>query len=116
MNGPSVSGLIVLGLVFFGIFWLIRRDGQKVGERMLPALTPDAPRPTTIVRTYRGHNQEDAVRYMRPEADELAGQGYIVSAQSWAAGSWGCGAFLIALILFVILVGILIFAYMLLVK
>ncbi len=36
--------------------------------------------------------------------------------QVWAEGSWGCGAFLVALFLCIFLVGILIFVYLIVVK
>ena len=39
-----------------------------------------------IVRTYRGQNQSWAAKQMALEAPELAGRGYAVAAQSWAAG------------------------------
>lgn len=46
----------------------------------------------------------------------FAAAGYVPVSQSWAPGSWGCGAFLVALLLAFVLVGILVFIYMLLVK
>jgi len=46
----------------------------------------------------------------------MASQGYVPTSQTWAPGAYGCGAFLVALLLCVILVGIVIFIYMLLVK
>jgi hypothetical protein len=54
------------------------------------------------------HYQADAAR--------LASQGYFPVSQSWAPGSYGCGAFLLALLLCVVLIGILVFVYMLIVK
>ncbi len=72
--------------------------------------------PATIVRTYRGKQQADAVTAFRQDAEILAGRGYAPTSQSWAPGQWGCGAFLLALLLAVVIVGILIFIYMLVVK
>lgn len=69
-----------------------------------------------LVRTYKGRTQDVAVAKFRADAERLAKEGYRPSSQSWASGSYGCGAFLVALVLAVILVGILIFIYMLLVK
>ena len=69
-----------------------------------------------IVRTYKARNQDAAARLFEADAARLAQQGYYPVAQSWAQGSWGCGAFLVALLLAVVLIGILIFIYMLLVK
>ncbi len=75
-----------------------------------------APSHQTVVRTYKGHQQSDAVRVFQRDADKMAQHGYFPVSQSWAQGQWGCGAFLIAIVLFVFLIGILIFIYMLLVK
>jgi hypothetical protein len=69
-----------------------------------------------IIRTYRGRQQSDALTAFQRDAAELAKSNYYPTTQSWAQGQWGCGAFLVALLLFVVLVGILIFIYMLLVK
>ena len=71
--------------------------------------------PPIIVRVYRGAQQEDATRDFQVDAANLAQSGYQPTSQSWAAGQWGCGAFLFALLLCIILIGILVFAYMLIV-
>lgn len=68
-----------------------------------------------IVRTYRGSQGECAAAFSR-DAQHMAEGGYYPVAQSWAPGSWGCGAFLLALVLAIVLVGILIFIYLLVVK
>lgn len=46
----------------------------------------------------------------------MAAAGYYPTSQIWTPGAYGCGSFLLALLLCVILVGILIFIYMLIVK
>ncbi len=69
-----------------------------------------------IVRAYKGRSQQDAVSRFQSDATRLAAEGYYPTSQSWAQGSWGCGSFLIALLLCVVLVGIVVFIYMLLVK
>lgn len=68
-----------------------------------------------IVRTYKG-SQSGAASSFQRDAAKLAEQGYFPISQSWAQGSWSCGAFIVALILCFVLVGILVFIYMLLVK
>ena len=73
-------------------------------------------RPRVLIRTYRGHSQADAAVKFRGDAEKLASVGYRPTSQSWAQGSYGCGSFLVALLLAVVLVGILIFIYMLFVK
>jgi hypothetical protein len=72
--------------------------------------------PPTIVRVYRGSQQSDAVRIFDKDASELARFGYQPIRQSWEAGRWGWRAFVVALLFAVILVGLLMFLYMLVVR
>jgi hypothetical protein len=69
-----------------------------------------------IVRVYKGQSQADAVAKLQLDAARLSTQGYFPTTQSWAQGSWGCGSFLVALLLCIVLIGVLVFIYMLLVK
>ncbi len=46
----------------------------------------------------------------------MAANGYFPTSQSYAPGSYGCGAFILALILCFLLIGILVLVYMLIVK
>ena len=68
-----------------------------------------------IVKSYKG-SQSGAASAFQRDAAKLAERGYFPISQSWAQGTWGCGAFVVALILCIVLVGILVFIYMLLVK
>ena len=63
---------------------------------------------TETRRVYTEEFKRDAVK--------MAAQGYVPTSQSLAPGSYGCGMFILAAILCFVLVGILIFIYMLLVK
>ena len=72
--------------------------------------------PAATVRVYRGRQQADAVAAFRSDVDVLAPLGYVPTSQSWAAGQWGRGTFLVALVLTVVVVGILILIYLLVVK
>jgi len=76
-------------------------------------VAPDGP---IAVRVYRAHQQADAVADFQSDAALLAEKGYHPVSQSWAEGQWGCGAWLVALILCVVVIGILVFIYMLIVK
>ena len=67
------------------------------------------------VRTYKG-SENYAARQFQEDATKMAQHGYFPVSQSWAQGSWGCGAWLIALIACVILIGLLVFVYLLIVK
>lgn len=68
-----------------------------------------------LVKTYKG-NQQQATEAFQTDAAKMAAQGYYPTAQTWAPGSYGCGSFLLALLLCVVAIGILIFIYMLIVK
>jgi hypothetical protein len=69
-----------------------------------------------VVRTYKAKTQEQAAQQFQADAGQMAAAGYYPVSQSWAPGSWGCGAFVIALLLCILLIGILIFIYLLVVK
>lgn len=69
----------------------------------------------TIVKTYKG-TQQQATAEFQADAAKMAAQGYVPANQTWAPGSYGCGSFVIALLLCVVIIGILIFVYMLIVK
>jgi hypothetical protein len=68
-----------------------------------------------LVKTYKG-KQTEAMEMFQADATTIASQGYYPTSQSWAEGSYGCGSFLLALLACLILIGIVIFIYMLLVK
>lgn len=76
---------------------------------------PHQPLPRTLTRTYRG-NPNATVEAMRGDAAQLESRGYVPISQAYSPGQYGCGAFLVALVLFVVPIGILIFLYMLIVK
>jgi len=68
-----------------------------------------------IVKTYNG-NQATANELYQKDALKMADQGYVPISQSWAPGAYGCGSFIIAFLLCFILIGFIIFFYMLFVK
>lgn len=71
----------------------------------------------TIVRAYRGKQQADANREFAKDAERLARDHYFPTTQSWAQGQWGCGAWLVAVACILLIgFGLLIIAYMLIVK
>jgi hypothetical protein len=69
----------------------------------------------TIVKSYSG-NQQQATNAYQLDAVKMADKGYAPTSQVWAPGSYGCGTFILALLLCLILIGILIFIYMIIVK
>lgn len=69
----------------------------------------------TIIKTYTG-DKEWAMAAFQEDVPKMEAKGYRPISQTWAPGSYGCGAFLIALILSFLVVGILVFIYMIIVK
>ena len=74
-----------------------------------------ATRKSNVVRTYRGSQAAATVAFQK-DAERLAAKGYFPISQIWEEGKYGCGSFLAALFLCVILIGIIVFVYMLIVK
>jgi hypothetical protein len=71
-------------------------------------------REPVIVKSYSG-SQSIATALFQADVTKMAAEGYVPVAQSWSPGSYGCGAFLGALVLCLLLIGIVIFIYMLIV-
>ena len=94
---------------------LVMNGRQQGTRRRAPASVPPG-NPLTFVRTYRGSRQANAIQVFNAEAETFAKEGYTPTAQSWAPGQWSGGDFLGALLLCLLLVGILIFIYMIIVK
>jgi hypothetical protein len=68
---------------------------------------------STFIRTFRGKSQSDAIT----EAHKYAAQHHVeIVSQSWEAGHWSGASFLVALLLCFVLIGLLVFVYMLIVK
>ncbi len=77
--------------------------------------TSAAPTQGATTRRYRGSLANATAAFQR-DAANMAKNGWHPTSQTYAPGSWSCAAFLVALILCLVLVGILIFIYMLIVK
>ena len=71
--------------------------------------------PPTVVRIYKG-NQASATSQYQKDAAYMAAEGYYPSSQVWASGTYGCGSFILAAVLCFLIIGIIIFIYMLIVK
>jgi uncharacterized protein UPF0547 len=68
-----------------------------------------------LVKTYKG-SEADATLAFQKDAGVMAANGWYPTSQSYAPGSYGCGAFLVALLLCFVVIGVIVFIYMLLVK
>jgi hypothetical protein len=70
--------------------------------------------PAIVVNRYVG-NQVRATKEYQIDAMNMATNGYFPVSQSWSRGEWGAGNFFVAFLLCFILVGLLVFLYMLIV-
>jgi hypothetical protein len=102
--GAIIAPIIALAIIAM-IFRRRRRGWLKEKFVALPI----------IVRTYKG-SEAKAITSFQADSVTMAARGYFPTSQSWVPGQWGCGAFLVALLLCLILIGVLIFVYMLVVK
>jgi len=69
-----------------------------------------------LVRTYKAKSPQAAAQAFDADAAKLAAIGYRPTSQTWAQGSYSAGAFVVALLLAIVLLGILMLLYMLVVK
>lgn len=69
----------------------------------------------TVVKIYRGRQQAATTEYME-DAEKMAQKGYKPTNQVWTPGLYGFGSFVIALLLCFIVIGFIVFIYMLIVK
>lgn len=116
----SFLPLIVLAAVVWFLISRSRRDkvatspgdlgaGHALGTR--PVSTPEP----IVVRTYKG-SQKDASMKFQDDARKMAQQSYVPISQSYAPGAYTCGEFLLALFLVIVVIGVIIFVYMIFVK
>jgi hypothetical protein len=99
--------------------YLVLRGTEKITivakTQSLGVILRDISQERVVVRRYVG-KQEVAIAAFQKDATKMASDGYVPTNQTWVEGSYGCGGFLVALLLCLILVGILVFIYMLFVK
>jgi predicted Zn-ribbon and HTH transcriptional regulator len=104
-------GLIMLGSLGIVICLIIYSASQKIADQ-----SQTYEESQVIIKTYEG-NQAEAMRRFQFDVSEMAAQGYFPTSQSWTPGQWSGGAFAVAILLiFLFGLGILILAYMLIVK
>lgn len=68
-----------------------------------------------IVEEYRG-NQTEARKQFVKDKIRKAQKGYVVTHEEWTQGQWHIGHFIVALLLCFVLIGFLVFLYLLLCK
>ncbi|MBH0056266.1 hypothetical protein I6F65_04775 [Pseudoalteromonas sp. SWXJZ94C] len=72
-------------------------------------------RKKVIIKNYIG-KQDKANSLFQTDSIKMAEHNYYPKIQNWSQGQWGCGAFIVALALCFVLIGILVFIYLLIVK
>jgi len=87
--------------------WKRQKEAKLASQR--PVIRP------VITKTYIG-TQAEATKRFQTDCIEMASHGFFPTSQSWAPGQWSAGAFIIALLLCFILIGIVALIYMLIVK
>jgi hypothetical protein len=108
----EASGAGLIGfLVVVGIIAMIGQLFRNKRERQL-LLSGKRP---IVVKRYVGTQSGSYASFQR-DAVEMASLNYFPTSQSWMPGQWGAGAFIIALLLCLILIGIIVFVYMLVAK
>lgn len=111
----TALGLVVVlalaALVFFVVLYVwpgLRGTGEEPGEADAMG--------RFVVRTYRGRQQGDVVATYTADAEALAARGYEPVGQSWGDGQWDGTVFLVALILCLFGIGLLVLAYMAIIR
>jgi hypothetical protein len=80
-----------------------------------PMMLPDASEGAVISRYFKGTPQAtatDAAEFLA----HITPLGWTETGRTYTTGSWGCGPFLVALLLAIVLIGIIVFLYLLIVK
>lgn len=80
-----------------------------------PYPTPPTPGQTPVIRRYKG-DQRLATTLFEADAERMSRLGYHPASQVWAPGSYGVAAFVVAVLLTILLVGILILVALLMAK
>lgn len=102
--------VVILLIVGACLLWIISGYNKKESELKEVKDGQD-----TIVRSYTG-TEQSTNNLFKKESITLANKGYQIVSQNYTPGNWSGIQFLIALLLCFILVGIIIFIYMIIVK
>jgi hypothetical protein len=111
----AIIGLAaVVGLAVVVIWFVLHRWSGGRGSGEVVAVTEEWG--AFLVRTYRGRQQSEAIATYVKDADRLAQRGYEPAGQSWGGGQWDGGLFLIALVLSLFGIGLILLAYMAIIR
>jgi hypothetical protein len=111
----AVLGLaVVVGFAVLVIWFVLYRWSGGRGSGEVAAVAEEWG--DFLVRTYRGRQQSEAIASYVRDAELLAQRGYEPAGQSWGDGQWDGGLFLIALILSLFGIGLILLAYMAIIR
>ena len=111
----AIIGLAaVLGLAVVVTWFVLYRWSGGKGSGEVAAVAEEWG--DFLVRTYRGRQQSEAIASYVRDAELLAQRGYAPVGQSWGDGQWDGGYFLIALILSLFGIGLILLAYMAIIR
>jgi hypothetical protein len=116
-SGASITSVLPLILIGVIVGWVyFARRGRQI-RLADSARSQIARQDQLIVKTYKAKNQDEAMSRFKVDSAELAVEGYFPTSQSWSPGQWSGGAFAVAILLiFLFGLGLLVLAYMLIVK
>ena len=111
----AILGLAaVLGLVVVVVWFVFYRwDGGRGSGEVAAGVEEWG---DFLVRTYRGHEQSEAIASYVKDAGTLAQRGYAPAGQSWGDGQWDGAYFLLALVLSLFGIGLILLAYMAIIR
>ena len=111
----AIIGLAaVLGLVVIVVWFVFYRwDGARGSGEVASGNEAVG---DFLVRTYRGHQQSQAIASYVMDAETLAQRGYAPTGQSWGEEQWDGGYFLLALVLCLFGIGLILLAYMAIIR
>ena len=116
----AVVGLaLVVGLAVVVAWFVLYRwsGGRGSGEVAAGTAAPEAEAGGEfLVRTYPGRQQSVAIASYVKDAEALARRGYAPAGQSWGDGQWDGGYFVLALILSLFGIGLILLAYMAIIR
>ena len=105
----AVVGLMVVVIWFVRYRW----NGGRGSDEVAAGADESG---DFLVRTYRAHQQSEAIASYVKDAETLAQRGYAPAGQSWGDGQWDGGDFLIALFLSLFGIGLIFLAYMAIIR
>ena len=115
-----IVGLAVVGGLAVVVIWFVlyRWSGGRGSGAVVAGAEAEGAEAwgDFLVRTYRGHQQSEAIASYVRDAETLAQRGYAPVGQSWGDGQWDGGYFLIALILSLFGIGLILLAYMAIIR